>query len=131
MPSRKCDYVAESASALVRLVDHTRAQLLTTLRDDLRHDNTTWSHIAGNLELALERCTALVEQATTTFRERQEHFESITYVPFTTAPQTVNNPDQLAEGLNLAYHLGLDRTTLEVGHCYEGEVIATIRGHKL
>ena len=125
------DYVSACTGALVRLVDHARAQLLLALRDDIRYSAETWVHFAGNLDLALERCNALAEQAKVTILERHERFESITYVPLDTAPQTVSNPEQLAEGLDLASHLGLDHSTIEVGHCYGGEVIAAIRGHKL
>lgn len=120
----------DGAGPLVWLLDQVRARLLSALRHGVRQDSIR-SLIASTLEMTLDRCNDLVEDATATIRRTREHFETVTYGPLHAGDPQVKNLEDFSRGLLLASRLGLDLNTLEVGRCYQGDIVATIRGHKL
>ncbi|MCP4664451.1 MAG: hypothetical protein GY856_54400 [bacterium] len=121
-----------STGALIWLLEKLRIAVLSALRDDLHHTDSTWSLIESLLERALGWCQELAEDAAASVVRQQETNTTPTYSPLSTSWHIIiNNPVEFTTGIHLAARLSLDLNTLQVGHCLNGDAVATLRGYKL
>ena len=120
-----------AAGAVVWLVDKVCIKVLTALRDDLHFTDSTWNLIEGLTERALGWCQELAEDAAVRVVRVRESNTTPTYSPLSSSWHVINNPEDFTAGIHLAARLGLDLNTLQVGHCLNGDAVATLRGYKL
>ncbi len=120
-----------AAGALLWLIDKVRIRVLSALRDDLHFTDSNWSLIEDLLERALVWCQDLSVDAEERALRLHETNTTPTYSPLSTSWHIINNPVEFTTGIHLAARLGLDLNTLQVGHCLNGDAVATLRGYKL
>ncbi len=120
-----------ASGALLWLIDKVSAKVLTALRDDLHFTDSTWSLIESLTERALDWCQELAEDAAVRVTRQRESNTTSTYSPLSSSWHVINNPEEFTAGIHLAARLGLDLNTLQVGHCLNGDAVATLRGYRL
>lgn len=58
--------------------------------------------------------------------QQRESNTTPTYSPLSASWHIINNPEEFTAGIHLAARLGLDLNNLQVGHCLNGDAVATI-----